>query len=531
MLSEAEYYTALQNVHNIPSHIQVQHRQNYTKLLKKQIKEYEYNLKYDNFQPLPYIPYFVNKTTTEPTLQQLIQAATSSSEFIMDTESINIYKRKNEPTLIQIQIILPYNLSLVMIVEMWHLPRNNTTCFTLIKQLFNIIFTTKKIIYLWGLKDELTPFVDFNLFSHDQLQSITPINLQHQFKLFWNEQHTHRNRISTSDDILEENCLCETCIGKKSSEPWSLQDSTAYLLKEYLPKILTREKFNLGLDPHLFNLDFQERQYRQQLTNYALNDCLSMQRILINMKNEKFEFKFHSKKPIKNKSFQLSQFTSDEDDDDLFSSQSTSTFSKPQEKISNQIISSKKLSTPSIITLENNLILSTQNELTMNHPPELIPSLVGLQGYSHDWKSMRTNENNSNLLDHANVQSESTSNFNAQNEPKNPREKLSADQLRQIHNRSCTIKQRRRYYKNELIFENIDYRFSIKQIKMILKEENIPIYIVNTTTTTENTRKLFVAVRNAKLLKTYEQQTQHLFTKIHYEQLKANRRLLRDAQH
>ncbi|CAF1647193.1 unnamed protein product, partial [Rotaria magnacalcarata] len=129
------------------------------------------------------------------------------------------------------------------------------------------------------------------------------------------------------------------------------------------------------------------------------------------------------------------------------------------------------------------------------------------------------------------MDTESTSNFNAQNEPKNPREKLSADQLRQIHNRSCTIKQRRRYYKNELIFENIDYRFSIKQIKMILKEEKIPIYIVNTTTTTENTRKLFVAVRNAKLLKTYEQQTQHLFTKIHYEQLKANRRLLRDAQH
>ncbi|CAF4720188.1 unnamed protein product, partial [Rotaria socialis] len=95
MLSETEYYTALQNVYNIPSHIQVQHRHNYAKLLKKQIKEYEYNLKYDNFQPLPYIPYFVNKATTEPTLQQLIQAATSSSEFIMDTESINIYKRKN----------------------------------------------------------------------------------------------------------------------------------------------------------------------------------------------------------------------------------------------------------------------------------------------------------------------------------------------------------------------------------------------------------------------------------------------------
>ncbi|CAF4188270.1 unnamed protein product, partial [Rotaria magnacalcarata] len=62
--------------------------------------------------------------------------------------------------------------------------------------------------------------------------------------------------------------------------------------------------------------------------------------------------------------------------------------------------------------------LSTQNELIMSHPPKLISSLVGLQGYSHDWKSIRTNENNSNLLDHTNVQSESTSNFNDQNESK-----------------------------------------------------------------------------------------------------------------
>ncbi|CAF2083044.1 unnamed protein product [Rotaria magnacalcarata] len=120
----------------------------------------------------------------------------------------------------------------------------------------------------------------------------------------------------------------------------------------------------------------------------------------------------------KNKSFQLSPFTSDEDNDDLLYSQSTSTFYKSQEKISNQIICLKKLSTPSIITLKKNFTLSTQNELIMSHPPKLISSLVGLQGYSHDWKSIRTNENNSNLLDHTNVQSESTSNFNDQNESK-----------------------------------------------------------------------------------------------------------------
>ncbi|CAF4900774.1 unnamed protein product, partial [Rotaria sp. Silwood2] len=175
---------------------------------------------------------------------------------------------------------------------------------------------------------ELFPFVNFQLFSHEQLHSITPINLQHQFKLFRNEQRQHHHRISTSDNILEDNCICEQCIGKKPSELWSLQDSTAYLLKEYLPKTLTREKFNIGLDPNLFNLDFKEKHYRQQLTTYALNACLSMQRILIQMKNAKFEIKFHSNKQSKRKLLQLSPISSD-DEDDLLYLQRTSSLSKP----------------------------------------------------------------------------------------------------------------------------------------------------------------------------------------------------------
>ncbi|CAF4619763.1 unnamed protein product, partial [Rotaria socialis] len=44
MLSEEEYYTALQKLHNIPSHLHGNNRQNYKQVLKKQIQEYEYNL-------------------------------------------------------------------------------------------------------------------------------------------------------------------------------------------------------------------------------------------------------------------------------------------------------------------------------------------------------------------------------------------------------------------------------------------------------------------------------------------------------
>ncbi|CAF4154603.1 unnamed protein product [Rotaria sordida] len=435
MLSEAEYYTALQKLNNISSDIHGKHQQNYKQLLKKQIKEYEYKLKYEHFEPLPHIPYFINKITTEQTLHQLIQAATSSSEFIIDTESINIHKQKNKPALVQIQILLPYNLSLVMIVEMCHLPGDNTTRFTLIKQLFDLIITSNKQLYIWGTKDELFPFINFKLFSHEQLQSITPINLQHQFKLFWNEKHPHYDRISTLSNEAEDKC-----------------------------------------------------------------------------------------KHIEPKLFQLSPISSDEDDDLLYT-QRTSSLYTHQKKFSNHIIFSNKPSTPSIVTLEDKFPLSTRIDLPMSHQPELMPSFNDLQRYSHDWESIRTNENDTNLPDWTNAQS--TLNRDNQDESTNPREKLSDDQRKKMHNRSCTIKQRKRYYRNELIFKNIDHRFSIKQIKMILQQQQIPFYIVNTKTTTTNKRTLFVAIRNPESINIYEQQSRDLFTTTHYEKLKTNGQLPR----
>ncbi|CAF1264452.1 unnamed protein product [Rotaria magnacalcarata] len=41
--------------------------------------------------------------------------------------------------------------------------------------------------------------------------------------------------------------------------------------------------FNIGLDSQLSQLNLKEQQERKKLTNYAANDCLSMQRLLIKM--------------------------------------------------------------------------------------------------------------------------------------------------------------------------------------------------------------------------------------------------------
>ncbi|CAF1496266.1 unnamed protein product [Rotaria sordida] len=318
---------------------------------------------------------------------------------------------------------------------MFHLPGDNTTRFTLIKQLFDLIITSNKQLYIWGTKDELFPFINFKLFSHEQLQSITPINLQHQFKLFWNEKHPHYDRISTLSNEAEDKC-----------------------------------------------------------------------------------------KHIEPKLFQLSPISSDEDDDLLYT-QRTSSLYTHQKKFSNHIIFSNKPSTPSIVTLEDKFPLSTRIDLPMSHQPELMPSFNDLQRYSHDWESIRTNENDTNLPDWTNAQS--TLNRDNQDESTNPREKLSDDQRKKMHNRSCTIKQRKRYYRNELIFKNIDHRFSIKQIKMILQQQQIPFYIVNTKTTTTNKRTLFVAIRNPESINIYEQQSRDLFTTTHYEKLKTNGQLPR----
>ena len=143
------------------------------------------------------------------------------------------------------------------------------------------------------------------------------MNLQQYFKLYWNKNHQHHRRSSISTDTSELDCKCKQCIGKNLSEPWSLQNSTAHLLNEYLPKILTREKFDIGLDSNLFNLDFKEIQYRQQLITYALNDCLSLQRILIQMRNDNYKFKINLIKNVES----LLYSSNDDDDNDIDYSQ------------------------------------------------------------------------------------------------------------------------------------------------------------------------------------------------------------------
>ena len=225
MLSEQEYNNLLWKLDHIPS--------TYTgKSLKKKLKEHDYASKYEPFTSLPHCIYYINRATTEETLNQINQTVTTSLKFTLDTESIQVHKQKNKPVFIQIQALLSHNFSIILIFEMCHLPREHTTTFNLIKNLLTTIFNSSRPIYIWGEPDELTPFVIYNLFSATQLSLTNFINLQDKFKEQWQQQQQPPTISTTSSSDLPPECLCEQCVGKPSTDLWSLQDAIAYKLNE-----------------------------------------------------------------------------------------------------------------------------------------------------------------------------------------------------------------------------------------------------------------------------------------------------------
>lgn len=108
---------------------------------------------------------------------------------------------------------------------------------------------------------------------------------------------------------------------------------------------------------------------------------------------------------------------------------------------------------------------------------------------------------------------------------------LSKEDRHRIHNRSCTRKQRRRAYQHELIFRNIDRRFSITKIKKILLENDIKPTALNKFTSKSGKTSLFVGIKDEELLEQYEEKLRHGFTTRYYHQWRMNYQSNRRKDH
>ncbi|CAF2829011.1 unnamed protein product [Rotaria sp. Silwood2] len=480
MLSEEEYQDALWKFNNIPATITGKHRQNLRAIFRKKIHEHELASRYSPFQPLHYQNFFINYKTTEQTLFHLIEKIKISNLFTLDTESIGIHKQPNKPALIQLQIILSSSFSYVILVEVFHLPRIHQTTFQLIQQLFNTLFNSNKNIYIWGSIDELEKFVKFNLFSSDQIYLSNDINLQDDFKIFWNQHHPHKSTLSSTNDSIS--CICETCLGIQPNNPWSLQDAVALQLNQWLDKRHSRSPFDIGLDPTLVHLNSKELTYRQTMIAYAANDCLSMHQLIISMN------RIEQQEPFNDLSIE------------------------PDYNISMYSDSPGP----------NDLVISPNENFKTNHLSNLI------QQNNPDVEEISSNDNEP---EQQHQQTITNINNSSNNEFKHERTNISNEEKRKIHNRTCTLKQRKKLYKHEIIRRGIDRRFTITQIKKVLRELTIHFYALNISTSSlTNRTSLYIGIKDKQLLSTYEHRTRNLFTADHYNRLNHNQRYFRSSR-
>ncbi|CAF2167028.1 unnamed protein product [Rotaria magnacalcarata] len=222
--------------------------------------------------------------------------------------------------------------------------------------------------------------------------------------------------------------------------------------------------FNIGLDSQLSQLNLKEQQERKKLTNYAANDCLSMQRLLIKMQII---------------------ITAPTTTTNIHPSNINPENIEPTSSNDTQRESESELEEQRLTTTLSNFITTTTASM-----------------YDHDLELISSDENEHHLRQQS---------------------------QRTIHNRTCTIKQRRRYYQYEITRRNIGRRFSISDIKRILRQNNTLFNLINFSASINPDKTLYIGIRDQTKLQEYNIKTQTLFTTDHYNKLKYERREYRSS--
>ncbi|WP_233601883.1 hypothetical protein, partial [Corallococcus sp. AB038B] len=113
--------------------------------------------------------------------------ARQTTQFIIDTE--HDYWT-HEPSVIQIQFI--HTNSVVLLVEIFHLPPHSSVLFWLIRSLLKVVFQPANVLFAWvDLLFELSDFVHSALFSFDAICQMNTIDVQCCFKEWYNQRFPH----------------------------------------------------------------------------------------------------------------------------------------------------------------------------------------------------------------------------------------------------------------------------------------------------------------------------------------------------
>ena len=141
---------------------------------------------------------------------------------------------------------------------MHHLPYDRQSCqFWLIQSIFRFIFQSNKFIYGWGQnKTELSKFIQYDLFTAEQVTQPRMINMQDEFKQWHLKRYGYRNVLS--------------------GQQWGLQAAIVDRFDQLLDKRETLNRWSQGLDRFRDDPSYDKI---HAMINYAAHDCLAVTKL------------------------------------------------------------------------------------------------------------------------------------------------------------------------------------------------------------------------------------------------------------
>ena len=194
--------------------------------------------------------------------------------FTIDTEAVD---RPSNLALIQVQSIPVELPSYVLLIQLHHLPKNDSLLFKKIQSLFKILFDTSKTIYSWGpLGNEIKYATRYSLFIFPI--HAKAINLQLEFNT-WHRWVPPFCEVCKPDNNTYVTvgtsafCKCRRDVSNGPPKLWSLQNAVLYTANCFLDKSQTESDWFAMLDPKNTSLPSLDL---DKMIKYAIYDCLSV---------------------------------------------------------------------------------------------------------------------------------------------------------------------------------------------------------------------------------------------------------------
>ncbi|CAF4592207.1 unnamed protein product, partial [Rotaria sp. Silwood2] len=445
-----------------------------------ELKDLYNNGKCSKFElpPSLFQKFYINRQTSITILNDLIDYAFHIKNYTIDTEDqLNKPPKPSDPALIQIQFIHENDPSIILLIEAFYLPPENSFTFNKIKQLCKIIFSPDHIVNCWGdPKNELAKFLRFKLFDNNDIDFITPRNTQDIFKDWFNR--TYPQSIHIKDG---------------ANDQYSLQSAMYITFNEWLDKRMTLANWGCGIDlilqTYLTMNDYDdikdkkiydEKQIRQLMETYAINDCFSVTKLSQIIKH--FE---PSKPPLEDNNIYISDYEPIEEEiqpDELLNDNDT---------VESVHVLDERTTLNDIMELDepdSNVVLSVHGQTNI---------LDGLEAISEEEEQQQPIQNS--IL------------INKQIETTLEKKKLTKTQRNNIRKRAA------RY--NFEVVRQIYSNFTISNIKEILIDMNIHWLNVNVVKAI-----LFIGVKNEETRKHVDNLLHdEMFTKAHYQRFNKKR--------